>query len=66
MSSLRNPEELVNDEGIKNSQSYYRSNPKKYLTDHDVELEYYTAANVFSFNRFIVDFCCTYVDKIMC
>ena len=58
MSSLRNPQELVNDEGIKNSQGYYRSNPKEDLTDHDVQLEYDAAADILSFNRFIVDFFC--------
>ena len=63
MSSLRNPEELVNDEGIKNSQGYYRSNPKKNLADHDVELEYHTAADVLSFNSLVVDFFCIWLKK---
>ena len=39
MSSLRNPQELVNDEGIKNSQGYYWPNPEQNLADHDVGLE---------------------------
>ena len=48
MTSLGDPEKLVNDECVEDRQGDDRSNSEEDLTDHDVELEYEAVWDVFS------------------